>query len=48
MGLPYHHVPPNKTPAAEKGFGPVAGHLAVSVTPERIPDMVNSEWLKSA
>jgi len=27
MRLPYNHVPPNKTPAAEKGFGLVTDHL---------------------
>jgi hypothetical protein len=33
MGLPYNHVPPNKTLAAEKGFGPVAGHLGCECYP---------------
>jgi hypothetical protein len=37
MGLPYHHVPPNKTPAAEKVSAPWPTIWAVSVTPERIP-----------
>jgi hypothetical protein len=37
MKLPYHHVPLNKTLAAEKGFGAVPAIWAVSVTPERIP-----------
>jgi len=41
MGLPYHHVPPNKTLAAEKGFGLVAGHLGC----ERYPRADTPLWL---